>query len=352
MPIMAELNALWPTEMHIWDYVEGKEFASTNITIFSVDLKIPNNIQRLKNLLKQTEFKGKLVLTADKSSRSELMQAHALGANHTIAQPINATELIKTISDIMNEPTNGGKNAIQLANDTCLEIADMMDQMMVSMRNGGPLPFEEIHNSCENVTSAISEGDMKTWLKAVRTHSSYTYRHIMIVTGFAALFAVRFNMTKEDTAKLTLGALLHDVGKLSIPSKILDKPSKLTEREIRVIREHPKKGAELLERDGRFDKDLIMMVRNHHELLDGSGYPDGLKGDQIPDIVRIMTVVDIFSALIEARSYKASLSLDEAYNMLLNMGPKLDQAIVRGFEPIAYDNASHALFKKIKHVAA
>jgi len=174
----------------------------------------------------------------------------------------------------------------------------------------------------------------------------------MVVTGFAALFGVRFNMATEDTNKLTLGAMLHDIGKLQIPAKILDKPGKLTKREMKIVREHPVKGAELLEKDGRFDNELIMIVRNHHELLDGAGYPDGLRGDEIPDIVRVMTVVDIFCALIEARSYKASLPMDTAYKVLQSMRPKLDQAIIRGFEPIAYDNASHDIIRKIRKTDA
>ena len=146
--------------------------------------------------------------------------------------------------------------------------------------------------------------------------------------------------------------MLHDIGKLQIPAKILDKPGKLTKREVEIVREHPVKGAELLAKDGRFDDELIMVVRNHHELLDGTGYPDGLRGDEIPDIVRVMAVVDIFCSLIEARSNKASLTTDVAYKMLQNMGPKLDQTIIRGFEPIAYDNASHDIIKRIRKTAA
>ena len=228
----------------------------------------------------------------------------------------------------------------------------MMDSIVIAARSGAPLPLDDIHNNCENAIASMRNGNMKTWLNAVRSHSSYTYRHVMEVTGFAALFATRFNMAAEDANKLTLGAMLHDIGKLLIPAKILDKPGRLTKREARIVREHTVKGAELLKKDGRFDDELIMIVRNHHELLDGTGYPDGLRGAQIPDIVRIMTVVDIFCALIEARSYKVSLTVEMAYTMLRSMGPKLDQTIVRGFEPIAYDNASHDMVRKIRKTAA
>lgn len=90
----------------------------------------------------------------------------------------------------------------------------------------------------------------------------------------------------------------------------------------------------------------------NHEYLDGSGYPDGLTADAIPDIVRVMTVIDIFSALVEARSYKESMKPADAYKVLVEMGAKLDQDIVRAFEPIALDKESHRLVQRLNGNAA
>ena len=350
--VLAALNSDLSIELIVWEFVDDADLSAFDIVVIGLNLKQPTIASRLSQILKTSKFTGNLILAVDKSSRAEVAQAHALGAAQTIARPINATQLFKTLLDITHIQKGPEKKAIEFASDTCLEIADMMDSMMFAARGGAPLPLDDIHNNCENVIASMRNGNMDTWLKAVRAHSSYTYRHVMVVTGFAALFGVRFNMAKDDVNKLTLGAMLHDIGKLQIPVKILDKPGKLTKREMKIVREHPVKGSELLVKDGRFDDELIMIVRNHHELLDGTGYPDGLRGDEIPDIVRVMTVVDIFCALIEARSYKASLSMDVAYKMLQSMGPKLDQAIIRGFEPIAYDNASHDIIKKIRKIAA
>ncbi|MEP1443361.1 MAG: HD domain-containing phosphohydrolase [Hyphomicrobiales bacterium] len=350
--ILAELRTDVAIELAVWEFIDDTDLAAYDIVIIDLNLKKQNAASKLSGLLKSSDFDGDLIFSADKSNHAEMAQAYALGAHHTIARPINSTQLTKTLLDITHTQPRPEKGSIEFATDTCLEIADMMDSMMISVRSGAPLPLEEIYQNCENVITSIRHGDMKTWLKAVRAHSSYTYRHVMIVTGFAALFAVRFKMAEEDANKLTLGAMLHDIGKLHIPAKILDKPGKLTKREKKIVREHPVKGAELLQKDGRFDDELIMIVRNHHELMDGTGYPDGLRGEQIPDIVRIMTVVDIFCALIEARSYKASLTMDMAYKILQSMGPKLDQAIVRGFEPIAYDKKAHDIIRKIRQNVA
>lgn len=352
MSVLAELSSDLSIELIVWEFIEAFDLTTFDIVIVGVNLKDPSIASKLSNVLKASQFTGSLILAVDESSRVEVAQAHALGAVYTIARPINATQLFKTLLDVTNINKQPEKEPIEFASDTCVKIADMMDSMTIAARRGGPLPLDEIHMNCENVITSMRNGNMDTWLKAVRSHSSYTYRHVMIVTGFAALFATRFEMAKEDASKLTLGAMLHDIGKLYIPGKILDKPGKLTKRETKIVREHAVKGAELVKRDGHFDDELIMIVRNHHELLDGSGYPDGLRGEEIPDIVRIMTVVDIFCGLIEARSYKASLPMDTAYGMLRSMGSKLDQAIVRGFGPIAYDNASHEMIIKIKKNAA
>ncbi|MEP3629457.1 MAG: HD domain-containing phosphohydrolase [Hyphomicrobiales bacterium] len=350
--VLAELSSDLSIELIVWEFIDAADLTAFDIVIVSLDLKHPSIASQLSDVLKTSQFTGQLIFATDKSSRVEVTQAHALGAVSTIARPINVTQLSKTLLDVTHINIQSEKEPIKFASDTCIKIADMMDAVTIAARRGGPLPLDEIHINCENVITSMRNGNMNTWLKAVRSHSSYTYRHVMIVTGFAALFATRFNMAQEDASKLTLGAMLHDIGKIFIPGEILHKPGKLTQHETEIVREHAVKGAELLEKDGSFDDELIMIVRNHHELLDGSGYPDGLRGDEIPDIVRIMTVVDIFCGLIEARSYKASLPMDTAYKMLRSMGSKLDQAIVRGFEPIAYDNASHEMIKKIRKTAA
>ena len=352
LDILAALNSDLSIELIVWDFVDHADLSAFDIIVVDLNLKKPNIARKLSDIFKTSKLTGNLILAVDKSSRAEVTQADALGAAYTIARPINATQLFKTLLDITHIKKGSEQGSIEFASDTCLEIADMMDSMVIATRSGAPLPLDDIHHNCENVITSMRNGNMNIWLKAVRSHSSYTYRHVMVVTGFAALFGVRFNLVKDDINKLTLGAMLHDIGKLQIPAKILDKPGKLTKREMKIVREHPVKGAGLLEKDGRFDDELIMIVRNHHELLDGTGYPDGLRGDEIPDIVRVMTVVDVFCALIEARSYKASLTMDTAYKMLQSMGPKLDQAIIRGFEPIAYDDTSHDIMRKIRNTAA
>jgi len=125
--------------------------------------------------------------------------------------------------------------------------------------------------------------------------------------------------------------MLHDIGKARIPLAILEKPGRLDDDEITVMRKHPQYGLDALGTMSGLPSEMLDMVVHHHELLDGSGYPHGLSGKEISDLVRIMTISDIFGALIERRSYKPPLSGESAYQILIDMGPKLDVDLVKAF---------------------
>jgi len=129
--------------------------------------------------------------------------------------------------------------------------------------------------------------------------------------------------------------MLHDIGKARIPLAILEKPSRLDEAELAVIRKHPQYGLDALGTVSGLPPEMLDMVVHHHEYLDGSGYPHGLMANEISDLVRMITIADVFGALIERRSYKAPLSGEAAYQILTDMGPKLDRDLVLAFRPVA-----------------
>ena len=145
----------------------------------------------------------------------------------------------------------------------------------------------------------------------------------------AASFA-RDWLEPRDAQNLICAALLHDIGKAEVPLHILDKPSGLTEAEFAVVARHPVVGYERLRGVG-LPQPVLAAVRGHHETLDGSGYPDGLKADQIAPITRALAVCDIFAALSEVRPYRAALPEDEAIAVLVDMAlrNKLDYGPIR-----------------------
>ena len=153
------------------------------------------------------------------------------------------------------------------------------------------------------------------------------------MAGLAAAFSSALGLCPADRHRLAKAALLHDVGKTKIPPAILNKPGKLDEAELKVMRTHPAHGHAMLAGRG-FDPIMLAVVRSHHEMLDGSGYPDKLKGGEIPDLVRLVTVCDIYGALIERRCYKPPMESTKAYGILESMAGRLDGDLVRAFRPV------------------
>ncbi len=170
----------------------------------------------------------------------------------------------------------------------------------------------------------------------VGCHHTDTYRHCLFVTGFAVAFAQHLGMREDDQRRLARAALLHDVGKAFIPTSILDKPTELTADEMAEMREHPRRGYEALLVQGGFPPEMLDVVLHHHEMLDGSGYPNGLHGGQISDIVRVTTIVDIYAALVERRAYRLQFTHAKAFAIMEDMGAKLDQQLLQAFRPVAF----------------
>jgi HD-GYP domain-containing protein (c-di-GMP phosphodiesterase class II) len=135
--------------------------------------------------------------------------------------------------------------------------------------------------------------------------------------------------------RLYSAAMFHDVGKAQIPLAVLDKPGRLDDQERALIETHPAIGYDALKGTPGMSPDILDAVRHHHEYLDGSGYPDGLGAASISDLVRILTISDIFAALIENRAYKPPMPRAHAYEILGGMRGKLEMRLVAAFRDVA-----------------
>jgi putative two-component system response regulator len=146
----------------------------------------------------------------------------------------------------------------------------------------------------------------------IEARDAYTDGHCQRLAAYATTFGTALNLSEEELAALFRGGYLHDIGKIGIPDAILLKDGRLNESEYRQIKEHPVIGDRLCG-ELRSLRQVRPIVRHHHERLDGSGYPDGLKGDEIPLLAQIMGIVDVYDALTTMRPYRAAGTADEAY---------------------------------------
>jgi cyclic di-GMP phosphodiesterase len=150
----------------------------------------------------------------------------------------------------------------------------------------------------------------------IEARDAYTDGHCQRLAAYATSFGRALQLSEEDLAALFRGGYLHDVGKIGIPDEILLKPGRLSESEYHQIQQHPVIGDRLCG-ELRSLRQVRPIVRHHHERLDGSGYPDGLKGDEIPLLAQIMGIVDVYDAITTTRPYKPAATTEQAYKELL-----------------------------------
>ncbi len=197
---------------------------------------------------------------------------------------------------------------------------------------------------------------LEAFATAVDAKDQITHEHVKRVQIYAEGVARVLQLSDSEIQALHAGALLHDIGKIAVPDYILNKPGKLTAAEFNKMKLHTIVGAQILERIN-FPYPLVPIVRHHHERWDGTGYPDGLKGEAIPITARILTVVDCFDAVREDRQYRKGVSRDEAIQFLLkDRGRYYDPQIVDTFlkhlpafeEQIARVKKGDYVFKPLK----
>lgn len=171
---------------------------------------------------------------------------------------------------------------------------------------------------------------------AIDAKDPYTKGHSTSVSRYAEALARAINLPEEEVQKIMLGGLLHDVGKIGIPESVLRKPGKLDPDEWEIMKQHPVIGAEKVLAPNEALTHLIPIVKYHHEHIDGSGYPEGLRGNAIPLSARIVAVADTYHALISDRPYRKGLSVEKACQILQEGAGKMwDADLVRHFISIA-----------------
>jgi putative nucleotidyltransferase with HDIG domain len=172
---------------------------------------------------------------------------------------------------------------------------------------------------------------IRTIISLVEVKDEYTYGHSERVTAVALRIAELLPMDRPDMRDIEIAGLLHDVGKLAVRPDILRKPESLTESEYEAVKEHPVKGAQILQNVDNAEG-IIAAIRYHHEWWDGSGYPDGLAGEDIPLLARIMAIADAFDSMASERPYKKVLPQEEIMGELKEgAGTQFDPTIVNLF---------------------
>ncbi|MFQ5532399.1 MAG: HD domain-containing phosphohydrolase [Candidatus Methylomirabilales bacterium] len=202
-----------------------------------------------------------------------------------------------------------------------VQARQLADQVAVALSNA--LLIEELER--------LNWGTLTALARAIDAKSPWTAGHSERVTDLAVKIGRTLGLTSKELDVLHRGGLLHDIGKIGVPATILDKRGGLTEEEVRLMREHPRKGARILEPIPAYT-DVIPIVLQHHEWFDGTGYPDGLAGEDISVGGRIFAVADVFDALVSERPYRGGWAHEKAIELIKERaGTQFDPKIVQAF---------------------
>jgi len=213
-----------------------------------------------------------VVLVTGLSNSEDRIQGIECGADDFLSKPINKEELVARVRSL-------------------LRLKQFTDEL----------------ENAETVLFSLALG--------IESKDPYTGGHCDRLSKYSVALAERLGLPEEEYAALRRGGIVHDIGKLAVPEHILLKPGPLTPEERKVMEQHPAAGERICGPLRSF-RHVLPIIRHHHEKMDGSGYPDGLRGDAIPLTARILTTVDIYDALTTERPYRKALSPEEAFSII------------------------------------
>lgn len=256
-----------------------------------------------------------ILLTGYADKENAIKAINQVGLYYYIEKPWNNEELAKIIR-------NGIEKKELL--DNLREKIELLQESREEINRLYGLLKDEYEQEKENIEDVII-----SLAKAIEAKDKYTEGHTERVKEIAVKVGQKYDLTPERLKILETAAMIHDIGKIGVPEIILNKPGKLTDEEFRIIKNHPVIGEEIC-RPLNTLVNTRKIVRAHHEKLDGSGYPDGLRGEDICLEARILAVVDIFDALYSDRPYRAKMPLQQCFKILREEAAvgKLDSKIV------------------------
>jgi putative nucleotidyltransferase with HDIG domain len=308
---------------------DDTQINSNGVLMVDADLRKEVRVEQIRLVLLKLSRISEKLFVVQNHLRSMVAQAYALGATSVVSRP---REIIFKLAEI-EIAAKAAKAAA--APPEITDSAAAFASMFSAVRAGKAIKLSDGERATSQIIDSIMQNGLTPWLEEVRRYHEGTFQHCLLVTGVAVGFALDIGFANPDVRRLGMAATFHDLGKAHIPLSILDKPGRLDPGEEEIMRRHPVIGYDLLKEIPGMSPDILDGVRHHHEYLDGSGYPDGLTAPEISDLVRLLTISDIFAALIEVRPYRPPMLRQDAYKILCGMDGKLERPLVKAFRNVA-----------------
>jgi response regulator RpfG family c-di-GMP phosphodiesterase len=314
-----------------------KELALGKIDLIISDFIMPeiNGIEFLLQAKKIAPETESILLTGYADKENAIKSINKVGVYYYLEKPWNNEELVKIINNALDKKSLSD------------ELKNKLTELKASSNENRrlyELVSKEYTEEKENIKSLII-----LLANLIEAKDVYTDGHTRRVSFLAKKLGEAFSLSQNDIDTLEIVGIIHDIGKIGVAEEILNKPGKLTDEEFEVMKKHPELGEKICKPISAFDK-CLPVIRHHHEKLNGEGYPDGLKGDEISKLTRIVTVVDIFDALYSDRPYRQKLPFEKVKAIMYEDVEKgrLDKEITdKLFEMVSKDHWLEETFERI-----
>ncbi len=281
-------------------------------TSFLLQGVLLGNEEEIAEFQKVCEY---VFIDADKSDESVYAHLRSLTALTQSAKSTNNFAAHESHEADLEQ--NNFQKELKVARKLHTRTRMFIDHALEDVRLGQAVDTDAAKELVTEVTNSITRSPHAlVWLTNMKERDEYTSIHCMNVCVMSVSFGRTLGMEKAELETLGLGGLLHDLGKMRVPLEILNKPSKLTFEEFEVMKTHPMEGYNMLKKQGDLPREVLDIVKHHHERRNGKGYPSQLDGDQINNMTRIVAIVDVYDAITSDRCYHDAIS---PYDALKNM---------------------------------
>jgi len=279
------------------------ELINNQVDLIISDFMMPkmNGLEFLKNVREKCPNTVTILLTGYADKENAIRSINEIGLYYYLEKPWNNNDMIKVVKN--------GLEKKELEDD----LRKKYDELEQS--NHEITRLYELLKHDYNTETESSKNLIITLANVIEAKDKYTDGHTRRVGMLSRMLGDRLGLEEDRLNQLEIAGIIHDIGKVGVPENILNKPDRLTEEEFDIIKKHTEIGETIIKPLGSL-RDCIGPVRSHHEKLNGSGYPDGLKSEEINMETRILAVADIFDALYSDRPYRARMSIEEAKEIL------------------------------------
>ena len=299
--------------------------------------------QMIRELRQANQLSGVPIILTDVAAEAQLsLLAEQCGADTYLTKPYRRSVLIQTISSHINRSVERRwENLPALQRESLTGTLSAFTEVGDLIKTDQPLAFNNVVQACTPLVEAVGNRQFKEILREVRSHDDYSYTHSVGTATLLLLFGYTIGLQEPDLSLLGSGGLLLDVGKMMIPSEVLNKTGNLTLEEVDLMKSHVALSIAYLEKSPDIPKNILTIAGEHHERLDGSGYPKGLKKADLNELARMAAIVDVFCAMTERRAYRPSMSAERALTIMTEeRKPQFDQKLLSLFREMLLDSAA------------